>query len=225
MSAAGNKITGALIISTLLALWGPSPIPVSHAAEPTAAPAMKARWYRYYQNGVPMLSSVITQEHVRYGYDALNSNMMVLRHVPPFTQESYDRQKTQRDQLEARRLADRNLVLANVSAANAAAKRDQVLAEMISRSQYLSTQMADIQTELGRDVAAAAGYERRQASVPKAVQTRLQEKRIQIEQMQRNISALQQRQDEVKSSYARIIARLDYLEHNRAATTPPHPAP
>jgi Mg2+ and Co2+ transporter CorA len=143
--------------------------------------------------------------------------MMVIRRVPPFTQEAYDRQRAQREQQDARRQADRNLVLTHVSSTQAAIKRDQILAEIASRMQYLNTQMIELQNDLGRDVATAAAYERRQTSVPQAIQARMKDKRDQIEQMQRNIAALQKRQDDVRSSYAQIIARLDFLERNRGA--------
>ncbi|MEY2863634.1 MAG: hypothetical protein RLY58_1341 [Pseudomonadota bacterium] len=218
MRVAGNQLNTAIMTAMLWVCVGMIVSNVSYA-EISTMPEVKARWYRYYNNGTPTISGVITQEHVRLGYDALNSNMMVIRHVPPFTQEAYDRQKAQREQQEAKRQADRNLVLAHISSTQATAKRDQMLAEMTSRMQYLNTQMIDLQNDLGRDVAAAAAYERRQTEVPQVIQTRMKDKREQIGQMQRNIAALQKRQDDIRSSYAQIITRLDYLERNRSASS------
>jgi hypothetical protein len=219
MRVAGNQLITAIMTAILWVCAGMIVPNVSYAETSSTTPEIKARWYRYYNNGIPTISGVITQEHVRLGYDALNSNMMVIRHVPPFTQDAYDRQKAQREQQEAKRQADRNLVLAHISSTQAAGKRDQMLAEMTSRMQYLNTQMIDLQNDLGRDVAAAAAYERRQAEVPQVIQARMKDKREQIGQMQRNIAALQKRQDDIRSSYAQIITRLDYLERNRSASS------
>lgn len=184
---------------------------------------VKARWYRYYNsNGTPTLSSVITQEHIRNGYDALNSSMMVIKHVPPFSPESYERAKSERERMEAKRQDDRNLVAAHVSSVQATAKRDQLLLDMSGRAQYLGTQLASIQLELATDVAAAAAYERRRQPIPKVVSQRMADKREQIEQMQNNINALQKRQDDVKAKYGQIIARLQYLESHRNLLIPPN---
>jgi hypothetical protein len=219
MRVAGNQLNTALMTAILWVCTGTTLVSVCYADVAASPSEVKARWYRYYNNGIPTISGVITQEHVRLGYDALNSNMMVIRRVPPFTQESYDRQKAQREQQDARRQADRNLVLAHVSSTQATLKRDQTLAEIASRMQYLNGQMLELQNDLGRDVATAAAYERRQTMVPQAIQARMKDKRDQITQMQRNIAALQKRQDDVRASSAQIIARLDYLERNRGTTS------
>jgi hypothetical protein len=219
MRVAGNQLNTAIMTAILWVCTGTALVPVCHADVAASPSEVKARWYRYYNNGIPTISGVITQEHVRLGYDALNSNMMVIRRVPPFTQESYDRQKAQREQQDARRQADRNLVLAHVSSTQATLKRDQTLAEIASRMQYLNGQMLELQNDLGRDVATAAAYERRQTMVPQAIQARMKDKRDQIGQMQRNIAALQKRQDDVRASSAQVIARLDYLERNRGTTS------
>jgi hypothetical protein len=219
MRVARNQLNTAVMTTMVWFFTGVAVASAAYAETATITGEAKARWYRYYINGTPTISGVITQEHVRLGYDALNSNMTVLRHVPPFTQESYDRQKTQREQQEIRHQADRNLVLTHISSAQATLKRDQILAEMNSRMQYLSTQIIDLQTDLGKDIAGAAAYERRQTEVPQATQTRMKDKREQINQMQRNIAALQKRQDDVRSSYTQILARLDYLERSRGGST------
>jgi hypothetical protein len=193
-----------------------APTPVHAANNSSKNDEVKARWYRYYNsNGTPTLSSVITQEHVKNGYEALNGSMLVIKRVPPFSPESYERAKSERERIEAKRQDDRNLIAAHVSSTQAAAKRDQLLLDMSGRTQYLGTQLATMQMELATDVAAAAAYERRQKPIPAAVSQRMADKREQIAQMQNNISALQKRQDDVKAKYGQIIARLQYLESHR----------
>ena len=49
----------------------------------------KARWYRYYDsNGRPNLSSTITDQHLKYGYQALDANMQVIKRATPYTPDS-----------------------------------------------------------------------------------------------------------------------------------------
>ena len=40
----------------------------------------RAVWYRYYdRNGVANVSTSVTPEHIRHGYDALDRNMQVIK--------------------------------------------------------------------------------------------------------------------------------------------------
>ena len=42
----------------------------------------KAVWYRYYdKNGVANVSTSVTPEHIRYGYEALDRNMQVIKKI------------------------------------------------------------------------------------------------------------------------------------------------
>ncbi len=45
----------------------------------------KAVWYRYYdQKGVANISSNVTPNHIRYGYEALDRNMQVIQRARPY---------------------------------------------------------------------------------------------------------------------------------------------
>ena len=49
----------------------------------------KAVWYRYYdQHGVANISSNVTPNHIRYGYEALDRNMQVIQRARPYNTES-----------------------------------------------------------------------------------------------------------------------------------------
>ena len=58
----------------------------------------KVRWYRYYSpSGEPNLSSTITAQHLRYGYEALDRNMQVIKQVSPYLPDQYAQQKKERE--------------------------------------------------------------------------------------------------------------------------------
>ncbi|MEC7121270.1 MAG: hypothetical protein VXW65_15395 [Pseudomonadota bacterium] len=197
----------------------PSAVWASAAKTNDAQP--KAQWYRTNPSGVPSISTTITEVHVRHGYDVLDRNMQVIRRVPAYIPEQYQRQKAQRERLEEQRQADRNLMSVHVSSVHAAAKRDAILTETQTRAQFLQKQLDDLQLELSKDIATAASYERRKQDIPFSIKQRLDTKREQVAQAERNVQAIHQRQTDIKTNYAKIIERLEYLERNRGALQAP----
>lgn len=174
----------------------------------------KVRWYRYYDsNGQPHLSNSITTEQMRFGYEALDRNMQVVKKVEPYSAEQYAMQKAQRDAAMAKRNADLDLKKAYVSSVAAAAKRDQILADMTSRRSYLMTQLAGLQSTLSKNIADAADYERQQKPIPLALQKNLAESRKNVDEAQQNVAAIDARQQQVRAEYEVIIRRLSAMEH------------
>lgn len=167
------------------------------------------RWYRYYNaNGQPSLSSTITDQHLRYGYEALDRNMQVIRRVPPYSTESYARQKAKRDAEAARRQANMDLRRTYGSVAQAMAKRNQMLADMTSRKTYLQTQLTGLQRMLSKDIAQAAIYERQNKPVPAMLKKSIADNKKNVFEAQQNIQAINQRQQQVIQQYDEIIRRL-----------------
>ena len=193
------------------------------AAPMTSASQRKARWYRYYNGqGVPMLSGTVTQEHMRFGYDALDSNMIVIRHYPPFTNESYAKQRAQREAQEAKRQADRNLVEVYINSTQATAQRDRILQEITGRRQFMQDQLTGMQKDLQGNIAAAASFERDNKKVPFRLKSDMESKRTQITNAQANIKALNHREMEVQTQYKAIIDRLVFLEGHRELLQSPN---
>ncbi|WP_026469896.1 hypothetical protein [Alkanindiges illinoisensis] len=167
------------------------------------------RWYRYYNgSGQPSLSSTITDQHLKYGYEALDRNMQVIKRVPPYSTESYARQKAKRDAEAAKRQADMNLRRTYGSATQAVAKRNQMLADMASRKSYLQTQLAGLQRMLSKDIAQAATYERQSKPVPAMLQKSITDNKKNVLEAQQNIQAINERQQQVIQQYDDIIRRL-----------------
>ena len=172
----------------------------------------KVRWYRYYNsNGQPNLSSTITDQHLKYGYEALDRNMQVVKRAPPYSADSYAVQKAKRDAQEAQRQSDLSLRRSYGSAAQAAVKRDQILADMGSRKVYLQAQLANLQRALSTDIAQAAVYERQGKAIPAMLQTSLMTNRKNVADAQKNINAITERQQQVRQQYEEIIRRLSRM--------------
>ncbi len=172
----------------------------------------KARWYRYYDNnGRPNLSSTITDQHLKYGYQALDSNMQVIKSARPYSPDSYAVQKAKRDALEAKRQYDMNLKRTYGSASQAAAKRDQILADMASRKVYLQAQLVSLQRALGSDIAQAAVYERQRKAIPVTLQKSLDTNRKNVADAAQNIKAISERQQQIRQQYDETINRLNKL--------------
>lgn len=167
------------------------------------------RWYRYYNgSGQPSLSSTITDQHLKYGYEALDRNMQVIKGVPPYSTESYARQKAKRDAEAAKRQADINLRRTYGSVTQAVAKRNQMLADMASRKSYLQTQLTGLQRMLSKDIAQAATYERQSKPVPAMLQKSITDNKKNVLEAQQNIQAINERQQQVIQQYDDIIRRL-----------------
>lgn len=209
-----------LVITTLCGM-GSLPAVAVAEADRIKNQQPKAYWYRTYEQGAPALSSTITERHIRNGYEALDRNMQVIRRVPPYVAAQYEQQKAQRERLDAQRQADRNLIAVHISSVHAAAKRDSMLNEMQTRQQFLQAQLNSLQQDLARDIAAAAGYERRQQSIPEPVRQRLELKREQVAQAENNVQAIEKRQLEVIGEYKSVIERLTYIENNRSVLHAP----
>lgn len=61
----------------------------------TFADGVKAVWYRYYDSkGVANISTSVTPNHIRYGYEALDRNMQVIKRNRPYNAETEEKKST-----------------------------------------------------------------------------------------------------------------------------------
>lgn len=210
---ASRSLCSGLILSSVLLSMPSIGLAYEYTGSSSGAMAQpKARWYRYYDsNGRPNLSSTITDQHLKYGYQALDSNMQVIKSATPYSPDSYAVQKAKRDALEAKRQFDMNLKRTYGSASQAAAKRDQILADMASRKAYLQAQLISLQRALGSDISQAAVYERQRKAIPLTLQKSLATNRKNVADAEQNIKAISERQQEIRQQYEETIRRLNRL--------------
>jgi hypothetical protein len=63
--------------------------PLLFAAPTNTQQPQKATWYRYYDSkGVANISTNVTPNHIRYGYEALDQNMQVIKRNRPYNAEA-----------------------------------------------------------------------------------------------------------------------------------------
>jgi hypothetical protein len=115
-----------LLISTLLC----STLLLSNISVFAGNSSKGERWYRYYDNGIPTLSSSVSEQHMSHGYDILDNHMQVIQHIPPFSTIKYDQQKVQREQAIEKQIADRHLIETYTSSDRAILQRDRELSEL-----------------------------------------------------------------------------------------------
>ncbi len=64
-------------------------LPVFELQLTSAQQVQKATWYRYYDSkGVANISTNVTPNHIRYGYEALDQNMQVIKRNRPYNAEA-----------------------------------------------------------------------------------------------------------------------------------------
>ena len=63
----------------------------------TVASQPKVAWYRYYDNrGIANISTSVSPNHIRYGYEALDQNMQVIQRNKPYNVEADIKQAPKR---------------------------------------------------------------------------------------------------------------------------------
>ncbi len=171
------------------------------------------RWYRYYNSqGIPTLSSTISEQHLQHGYDALDKNMRLIRHFPPFSGQKYAQEQAQREQAIARRISERHLQETYISANRATLQRDRELGELdgqISRGQQ---QVVVLSTALNESVRAAANFERQNKQIPTYLKNQLSTNKDLLNQSQTNIAALKVKREQTSKQFNDAIATLKSIE-------------
>ena len=91
-------------------------------------PPAKAVWYRYYdKNGVANISTSVTPAHIKYGYEALDRNMQVIKRNKAYSVERDLQQSTSRAS-EVRKLEqDARLKRAYGNSTVATNKKNEIL--------------------------------------------------------------------------------------------------
>ena len=135
-----KQMTRHFIIICGLLLW----MPLLYAANPQS----HAVWYRYYdQKGIANISSSVTPAHIRYGYEALDRNMQVIRRNRPYNAEADLRQSTQREAQARQREQDLKLKRAYGNVAIATEKQNQALSGIKKQIQSQQDQLRQLQSD------------------------------------------------------------------------------
>jgi hypothetical protein len=179
----------------------------------TSIYAKDARWYRYYDSrGVPALSTSVSEQHLQYGYDVLDSNMQVLRRYPPFSAEKYAKQQASREQLILKKINDRHLQETYVSSDRATSQRDLELASINSQIEQSERESQKISNTLNDNVTAAARFERQNKPIPLMIKTGLEKNKLFLAQSNSNVTALKAKKEQTIKKFNSVIIELKRIE-------------
>ncbi|ESK54669.1 MAG: hypothetical protein I8H98_01845 [Moraxellaceae bacterium] len=175
----------------------------------------KAVWYRYYdKNGVANVSTSVTPEHIRYGYEALDRNMQVLKRNRPYNATADVQQSSHRESIARQREQDIKLKRAYGSTKIAAVKRDQILANLKKQLNYQQEQLKQLQQDKIGFKRQEMEYHRKGEVLPPQLKNNLENNAKNIDNVKRTVESLRNAYHKTEVEYADIINRLKILEQN-----------
>jgi hypothetical protein len=176
------------------------------------------RWYRYYNDaGIPMLSDQITEEHVRRGYDVLDRNMLIVRRIPAFNQEAYEKDKVRRDAMLLQQQEDARILRLYATARDAELARNRLLDTLETSIGYNGIQLMRLKRLRSDAVAEAAEAERSGKGIPAKMKSQISQLDQQIQDLVSLMNSQRSEQQKVRVDFVPIIKRLTELESNRKA--------
>lgn len=173
----------------------------------------KAVWYRYYdQKGVANISSNVTPNHIRYGYEALDRNMQVIQRARPYNTETDIKKAPQRAAQARQSESDQRLKKAYTNSQTATIKRNNTLAHIKKQISFQQEQLKQLQTDRISFKRQEMEYLRKVKPVPPQLKTNLDNNLKNIELKKDMIHSLQTSYRNTQAEYDRIIQRLRALE-------------
>lgn len=180
----------------------------------TFAEGVKAVWYRYYDSkGVANISTNVTPNHIRYGYEALDRNMQVIKRNRPYNAETEEKKAPQRAAQAKQREADLRLKRAYTNSQVATQKRDDTLAYLKKQIRFQQDQLKQLQSDRILFKRQEMEYLRKGDPVPAILKSNLSNNATNISNKKEQIQTLQTNYRNTQAEYANIIARLKAMEN------------
>lgn len=111
-------------------------------------PPQKATWFRYYDSkGVANVSTNVTPNHIRYGYEALDQNMQVIKRNRPYNAEADIKQAPQRAVAAQKLAADTQLKSAYNNSSVASQKKKEILTGISKQLIFQQQQLKQLQED------------------------------------------------------------------------------
>ena len=173
----------------------------------------KAVWYRYYDsNGVANISSSVTQNHIRHGYEALDKNMQVIQRKKAYNVEADLKNEPKRAAQAKKNEADNKLKKAYTNSKVATQKRDAALNHIKKQIAFQNQQVKQLQNDRIQFKREEMEYTRKGKSVPENLQKTLNNNLNNINQLKKNTQTLQTNYLKTQTEYNEIINRLKAIE-------------
>lgn len=176
-------------------------------------PPPKATWYRYYDSkGIANISTNVTPNHIRYGYEALDQNMQVIRRNRAYNTEADIRQAPQRAAHAKQQAADLKLKKAYGNSQVAFAKRNDILTSIKKQIAFQQDQLKQLQTDRIYFKRQQIEHLRKAEDIPASLKNTIENNQKNIEAKKAMIQSLQINYRNTQAKYDNIIARLKALE-------------
>ena len=178
-----------------------------------ASTQQKAKWYRYYDSkGVANISTNVTPNHIRFGYEALDQNMQVIQRARPYNVEKDIKQAPQRAIEAKKHIEDDKLKRAYTNSNVAAQKKVEALTQIKKQIVFQQDHLKQLQTDRVMFVRQEREIARKGKSTPQHLKLTLENNQKNIISQKENIQSLQSRYRNLEAEYDRIISRLKALE-------------
>ncbi|HEM8406611.1 TPA: hypothetical protein ACNIH0_001525 [Acinetobacter baumannii] len=201
-----NCLSVSIGIASCGALFFSSPTLAANAAP-------KAVWYRYYdQHDIANISTSVTPAHIRYGYEALDQNMQVIKRNHPYNSEADLNQSSQRALSARYREEDNKLKRAYSNSKTATIKRDQALLAIKKQINYQQDQLSQLQQDKILFKRQEMEYFRKGEQVPERHKTLIENNLMNINKVKQTLEILSKTYNRTNKDYENIIERLKKLE-------------
>lgn len=173
----------------------------------------KAVWYRYYdQHGVANISTSVTPNHIRHGYEALDRNMQVIRRSSPYRAENDNFRSSQRASDAKQRDEDAKLKRAYGSSSRAIQKQKDTLSHIQKQINFQNEQIKQLQKDRTLFQAQIEDLKKKRKPIPPQMVQALNNNTINLEAQKKHLTALQANYQKTKADYDKVIQRLKAIE-------------
>lgn len=176
-------------------------------------PPPKATWYRYYDSkGIANISTNVTPNHIRHGYEALDQNMQVIRRNRAYNSEADIKQAPQRAAQAKQQAETLKLKKAYSSSQVAIIKRNDILVNIKKQIAFQQDQLKQLQNDRIYFKRQQIEHLRKGESIPSSLKNNIENNQKNIEAKKDMIQSLQISYRNTQAEYDNIIARLKALE-------------
>ena len=174
---------------------------------------LKPTWYRYYDHkGVANISSNVTPNHIRSGYEALDQNMQVIQRNRPYNSEADAKKAPQRAAQARQNAADLKLKKAYGNAQVALTKKNESLKGIKKQIIFQQDQLKQLQNDRIYFKRQEMEHLRKGQGIPAVLKSTLDNNQKNIKERKDNIEVLQSYYRNTQIKYDNIITRLKTLE-------------
>lgn len=196
------------VVTPTLAQANPSKSQVS-------APA--AAYFRYYdENNRQQISQMVSENHLKFGYEELDSRMQVIRKVAPRPTaadlERLAEAKIQREKDRLQKQDDAKLLRLYATARDAEVARDRQLAALQLKIDFNRNALQRLNAERAKETQRAANVERTGKPVPKNILEEIDKLDGKIADIQKLLQQRREEQELVRAEYTPTIERIRYLK-------------